>query len=82
MTGHHFAFTCPHCAGGVYHRGAMRQGVASCPGCGADYRIDVRVAQLHGPRLRATQPDAVYANPDAPGRALIDLITAAQKKAA
>ncbi len=77
MTGHLFAFSCPHCTATITHRGNLRQGVASCQQCGADYRIDVRLAALHGPRLNASTPDAVCADPAAPGRALVRSLLAA-----
>ena len=71
MSAHVFAFACPHCATTISHRGELRQGVAACRNCGAEYRIDVKVATLHGPLLRSTPTDAVCANPNAPGRPLI-----------
>ncbi len=80
MNGHLFAFTCPHCAATIDHRGSLRQGVAHCTGCGAQYRIDVRVAALTGPALTASRPGPIIRDPDAEGVGLVAAIEAAALK--
>lgn len=70
MTGYSFIFGCPHCAHTIDHRGNMRQGVAACPECGAEYRVDVAVKGLRGPLLSEVTPHGTR-NPDAEGAKLI-----------
>lgn len=78
MTGYSFIFGCPHCAHTIDHRGNMRQGVAACHGCGAEYRIDVAVKGLRGPQLTEVTTHG-RRNPDAEGASLI---TALMERAA
>ena len=58
MTGHLFTFTCTHCQHPIEHGGELTAGVADCTGCGAQYRLEVRVTALRGPRLHVPAADA------------------------
>lgn len=80
MSGHVFAFDCPHCAATIAHRGSLRLGVAHCTGCGAQYRIDVRVAALTGPALTASRPGPIIRDPDAAATGLVAAIERAALK--
>lgn len=77
MSGHVFAFDCPHCAATIAHRGSLRLGVAACTSCGAQFRVDVHVAALLGPQMRRSPVDAVTRDPDAPFTELITLMMGA-----
>lgn len=50
MAGHVMRFSCRHCSGDVFHRGDLL-GIADCPACGAQYRVDIRIDCLHQARF-------------------------------
>ena len=57
MTGYTFTLTCPSCGDEMAHRangGVTPTGtcaLAACTSCGAEYRIDLRIARLSAPRF-------------------------------